>query len=67
VLGRVLALGLDVMGTNRSIRLDRSFADEIDQLASDAENDLTLTKRELLHAQAIVKFAYGCAVYLDVA
>uniref|UniRef100_A0A915B5C3 Tetratricopeptide repeat protein 38 n=2 Tax=Parascaris TaxID=6254 RepID=A0A915B5C3_PARUN len=55
IMGRVLILGLDAMGTSRSSRLDKQYADEMTKLLNDANR--IGNQREKSHAKAINLFA----------
>lgn len=57
VMGNVLSAGLDLMGTTRTIRLDKTFKKEIDYLKSLSEKGRT-TSREKLHCKAILHYAH---------
>uniref|UniRef100_A0A914UUI7 Tetratricopeptide repeat protein 38 n=1 Tax=Plectus sambesii TaxID=2011161 RepID=A0A914UUI7_9BILA len=58
VLGRTLVLGLEVIGTGRSTRSDKEFANQLDELYADSLKS-SITLREKLHARAIKQFADG--------
>uniref|UniRef100_A0AAF5PYB3 Tetratricopeptide repeat protein 38 n=3 Tax=Wuchereria bancrofti TaxID=6293 RepID=A0AAF5PYB3_WUCBA len=55
IMSRVISLGLEVMGTGRSIRLDKNYHNELNQLLNDATKYGTIYERN--HAKAIHLFA----------
>lgn len=57
VMGNVLSVGLDLMGTSRSVRLDGKFSDQVKNLEISMRNDKNLSIREKLHCKAVVEFA----------
>lgn len=55
VMSRVISLGLEAMGTGRSVRLDEDYQNELKQLLNDAfKNGTTYEKN---HTKAIHMFA----------
>lgn len=56
-MGKVLKLGLDTLGTTRSVHVDRSFATELEDLCRIQKCNL----RERRHALAVNYFANGYA------
>lgn len=57
LMGRVFKLGLNALGTGRSIRTDLAFGKELDSLVLDAKN--RGNSREQQHARAVQLFANG--------
>lgn len=58
VMGHVMSVGMDVMGTIRSSRLDREFQKSIDQLVAMAET-AKINDRERRHVEAVKVCADG--------
>ncbi|KHN84825.1 Tetratricopeptide repeat protein 38 [Toxocara canis] len=56
-MSRVLTLGLEAMGTARSVALDEAYRNDIEQLVKDA--NASGNEREKMHARAISLFANG--------
>lgn len=56
-MGRVLKLGMEALGTGRSVRVDNRFKEKLDSLVSDAISHGT--PRERTHAKAVNYFANG--------
>ncbi|EJW76593.1 hypothetical protein WUBG_12496 [Wuchereria bancrofti] len=62
IMSRVISLGLEVMGTGRSIRLDKNYHNELNQLLNDATKYGTIYERN--HAKAIHLFANELVIAL---
>ena len=58
VMGRVIAYGIDLMGTGHTTRLDPEFKTNIDELVSMA-NKSEITNQEKLHVKGIKLCADG--------
>lgn len=54
-MSRVISLGLEAMGTGRSVRLDEEYQNELKQLLKDALK--RGTEHEKTHAKAVHMFA----------
>ncbi|XP_067123043.1 LOW QUALITY PROTEIN: tetratricopeptide repeat protein 38-like [Centruroides vittatus] len=59
VMGHVLSVGLDLIGTGRSKRLDKLFQKEIDDLCSLSQSQKFLTNREKQHVEAVKLWSEG--------
>ncbi|XP_023215212.1 tetratricopeptide repeat protein 38-like, partial [Centruroides sculpturatus] len=59
VMGHVLSVGLDLIGTGRSKRLDKLFQKEIDDLCSLSQSQKFLTSREKKHVEAVKLWSEG--------
>ncbi|KAK0395185.1 hypothetical protein QR680_001160 [Steinernema hermaphroditum] len=57
VMGQVLTLGLNALGTGKSLYRDEEYAKNLDSMVKNAEK--TGNKREKLHALAVNHFARG--------
>ncbi|KAI6242714.1 Tetratricopeptide repeat protein 38 [Aphelenchoides fujianensis] len=57
IIGRCLVLGMDALGSSRSVHNDADFAASLDLLVADAE--ARGNERERLHARAVRQFARG--------
>ncbi|VDM93244.1 unnamed protein product, partial [Onchocerca ochengi] len=55
LMSRVISLGLEAMGTGRSIRLDQNYQNDLEQLLKDAFKYGTVYEKN--HAKAIHMFA----------
>ncbi|XP_065665073.1 tetratricopeptide repeat protein 38 [Hydra vulgaris] len=69
-MGMVLSIGLDLMSTGRTPRLDQEFNNSIKQLNQLSQSN-SLSKREKLHCKAVVLFASenlksACNVWEDI-
>lgn len=59
-MGRVLRLGMEALGTSRSVRVDGKFKEKLDRLVADATS--YGSPREKTHAKAVSYFAKGYAL-----
>lgn len=59
VMGHVLSVGLDLIGTGRSNRIDKIFQKEIDDLCSLSQSQKFLTAREKQHVEAVKLWSEG--------
>ena len=55
-MGKVLAAGLELIGTGNSVKLDKELEKGVDLLKSTKDG---ISKREKLHVEAIELFASG--------
>ncbi|VDP25301.1 unnamed protein product, partial [Onchocerca flexuosa] len=55
IMSRVISMGLEAMGTGRSIRLDQNYRNDLEQLLKDAFKYGTVYEKS--HAKAIHMFA----------
>jgi hypothetical protein len=58
VMGHVMSIGLDLMGTVRTTRLDTSFRDEVDSMLALAKTN-HVTEREQKHVEAVKLWSEG--------
>lgn len=60
VMGKALSIGLDLIGTGRSVLLDKEFQNDIKnlELMTESQSDI-LTPREKDHVKAISAWASG--------
>jgi len=59
VLGLCLKLGIDFIASERSIKTDSSFKDDLRRLEELSTKNTNLTKRELKHVDALIKYSNG--------
>ena len=59
VLGHCLKLGIDFIAAERSIKTDSSFKDDLRLLEELVTKNPNLTKRELKHVDALIKYSHG--------
>lgn len=52
-------LGLDTVAGLRSIKTDSTFEDDLRALQEMASKNANVTKRELKHVDALIKYAHG--------
>ena len=57
-MGHVLSNGLELMGTGRSLSLDKAFKDDIDNMVT-ISTKVELSQREKDHVKAIQTWADG--------
>lgn len=60
VMGHVLSVGLDLIGTGRTPRIDQIFQKQIDDLCSLCQSQKFLTEREKMHVEAVKFWSNGC-------
>ena len=59
ILGNALKLDLDFMAGERSIKTDSTFKDDLRALEEMASKNPNVTKRELKHVDAVIKYSQG--------
>jgi hypothetical protein len=60
-MGKIFSLGLNAMGTGRSVRADPTFGPELERMMADSMARGNL--REQKHARAVQFFANGLEIY----
>lgn len=59
-MGKALSVGLDLLGTGRSVVLDKDFQADIKSLETMTESQVNvLTTREKDHVKALITWASG--------
>lgn len=59
ILGQCLSLGLDIMFGIRSIKGDSTLKDDLGALEEMIRKNPNVTKREVKHVDALIKYSYG--------
>lgn len=59
ILGNCLKLALDFFAAERSIKTDSTFKDDLKSLEEMTKKNPNVTKRELKHADALLKYSIG--------
>lgn len=58
-MGKVFTYGLDLIGTGKSIRVDKTFEKQLLYLQNECKINKTVNDRETMHVVAINSFAEG--------